>query len=74
MPIDIITLIGGAIITEAVFARPGMGTAVRPLPRRTPRSSRSWAYLLITATLAIIANIVADIIYASIDPRIRLDA
>ena len=32
------------------------------------------AYLLITATLAIVANIVADIVYAAVDPRIRLDA
>ncbi len=32
------------------------------------------AYLVITASLAIIANIVADLIYAAVDPRIRLDA
>jgi peptide/nickel transport system permease protein len=32
------------------------------------------AYLVITASLAITANIVADIIYAAVDPRIRLEA
>ena len=74
VPIDVITLIGGAVITEAVFARPGMGHAVRPVAGATPRSSPVMAYLLITATLAIVANIVADIVYAVVDPRIRLDA
>ena len=73
VPIDIITLIGGAVITEAVFARPGMGQLfVRSL--NDAEIEPVMGYLLITATLAIIANIVADIVYASIDPRIRLDA
>ncbi|GEL98038.1 ABC transporter permease [Cellulomonas terrae] len=73
VPIDIITLIGGAVITEAVFARPGMGQLfVRSLEQA--EIEPVMGYLLITATLAIIANIVADIVYASIDPRIRLDA
>nr|WP_246280675.1 ABC transporter permease [Cellulomonas humilata] len=73
VPIDIITLIGGAVITEAVFARPGMGQLfVRSLG--DSEIEPVMGYLLITASLAIIANIVADVIYASIDPRIRLDA
>jgi peptide/nickel transport system permease protein len=73
VPIDVITLIGGAIITEAVFARPGMGQLfVRSL--QNAEIDPVMAYLFITAALAIIANIVADIIYAVVDPRIRLDA
>lgn len=73
VPIDIITLIGGAIITEAVFARPGMGQLfVRSLEQA--EIEPVMAYLLVTATLAILANIIADIVYATIDPRIRLDA
>ena len=73
VPIDVITLIGGAVITEAVFARPGMGRLfVESL--RDAEIQPVMAYLLITATLAIVANIVADIIYAVVDPRIRLDS
>lgn len=73
VPIDIITLIGGAVITEAVFARPGMGQLfLQSLADAEP--DPLMAYLLITAALAIIANIVADVIYAAIDPRIRLEA
>ena len=67
VPIDIITLIGGAVITEAVFARPGMGQLfLRSLD--DAEIEPVMAYLLITATLAIIANIVADIVYAALDP------
>lgn len=73
VPIDVITLIGGAIITEAVFARPGMGQLfVNSLGNA--EMDPVMAYLFITASLAIIANVVADIIYAVVDPRIRLDA
>ena len=73
VPIDIITLIGGAVITEAVFARPGMGQLfVRSL--NDAEIDPVMAYLLIVGDLAIIANIVADIIYASLDPRIRVNA
>jgi peptide/nickel transport system permease protein len=73
VPIDIITLIGGAIITEYIFARPGMGQLfVQSL--QGAEMNPVMAYLVITASLAIIANIVADIIYAAVDPRIRLEA
>jgi len=73
VPIDIIALLGGAIITEAVFARPGMGQMfVRSLT--DAEIEPVMAYLLVTASLAILANIIADIVYATIDPRIRLDA
>ncbi|UZN04378.1 ABC transporter permease [Cellulomonas sp. S1-8] len=73
VPIDVITLLGGAIITEAVFARPGMGQLfVRSL--EDAEIEPVMAYLLVTASLAILANIIADIVYATIDPRIRLDA
>ncbi|GIG28594.1 ABC transporter permease [Cellulomonas marina] len=73
VPIDIITLIGGAIITENIFGRPGMGQLfVQNLGEADIEPVM--AYIAITAALAIIANVVADIIYAVVDPRIRLDA
>ncbi|SDC53421.1 peptide/nickel transport system permease protein [Sanguibacter gelidistatuariae] len=72
VPIDIITLIGGAVITEAVFARPGMG-ALFVTSLQHAEIDPVMAYLVITAALAIIANIVADLVYAAVDPRIRLN-
>lgn len=73
VPIDVITLIGGAIITENIFARPGMGQLfIQALGGAD--INLVMAYLVITAALAIIANIIADLIYAAVDPRIRLEA
>ncbi len=73
VPIDLITLLGGAIITERVFDRPGMGTLfLRSLTGADIEPVM--AYLVIVASCAIIANIVADLIYASLDPRIRVNA
>ena len=73
VPIDVITLLGGAIITEKVFARPGMGTLFL-FSLTHAEIEPVMAYLVIVAALAIIANIVADLIYAGLDPRIRVNA
>ncbi|MBD7997030.1 ABC transporter permease subunit [Oerskovia sp. Sa2CUA8] len=73
VPIDVITLIGGAVVTERIFNRPGMG-ALFLNSLQEAEIEPVMAYLLITAALAIIANIVADLIYAALDPRIRVNA
>jgi peptide/nickel transport system permease protein len=73
VPIDVITLLGGAIITERVFARPGMGLLFLD-SLQGGEIDPVMAYLVIVAALAIIANIVADLIYAALDPRIRVNA
>lgn len=73
VPVDIITLLGGAIITERIFARPGMGTMfLSNLEENVIEPVMT--YLVIAAGLAIIANIVADLVYAALDPRIRVNA
>jgi peptide/nickel transport system permease protein len=73
VPLDIVALFGGAIITEKVFGRPGMGQLfIKSLTNA--EIEPIMAYLVITATLAIVANIVADLIYAALDPRIRVNA
>lgn len=73
VPLDVITLVGGAIITENIFGRPGMGQLfVRSLEQA--EIEPVMAYLAIVASAAILANIVADLIYAGLDPRIRVNA
>ncbi|HMC39068.1 MAG TPA: ABC transporter permease [Acidimicrobiales bacterium] len=69
--IDVGTLLGGAIITETVFGMPGLGfTAVRSIDRQDLPVIIG---IVIVATAAvIIANIVVDIFYAVLDPRVRL--
>jgi peptide/nickel transport system permease protein len=69
--IDLATLLGGAIITEQVFALPGIGKLAiesvvdADLPVIT-------GTVMLAATFVIVANLVVDILYAVIDPRVRL--
>ena len=65
-------LLGGAIITETVFSLDGMGLYfVTALGRNDPYPIMAW--LAITATLIIIFNLIADIAYGYLDPRVRYD-
>ena len=66
---DFAALIGGAVITETVFGWQGMGNlfktglaAVDPNP--------VMAFYLVTGTAAVLMNLLADIAYAFLDPRI----
>ncbi|WP_129785505.1 ABC transporter permease [Promicromonospora panici] len=67
---DFAALIGGAIITEQVFGWKGMGAlfqdglaAVDPAP--------VMAFFLVTGIAAVLMNLLADLAYAALDPRIR---
>jgi peptide/nickel transport system permease protein len=77
--IPIITIIGlllpelvaGAIVTEQVFSWPGMGLlAVRAASQRDP--SLMMGIVLMVSIVVLIANIVTDVAYTFVDPRIRL--
>jgi glutathione transport system permease protein len=71
VPVDIITLIGGAVLTETVFHWSGMGHLfVDSLTRN--QQDPVMAYILIVGIFAVIANFVADLVYAVLDPRIRV--
>lgn len=65
-------LLGGAVVLESVFARPGLGrlTVEAILARDFPVVQGA---VLFVATLYIIVNILIDVSYAWLDPRIRLD-
>ncbi|HEU0304456.1 MAG TPA: ABC transporter permease [Gaiellaceae bacterium] len=65
-------LLGGAVVTETVFSLDGMGLYfVRSLGEADPFPVMAW--LMITATMIIIFNLVADILYGVLDPRVRYD-
>lgn len=73
VPIDIITLLGGAVLTETVFGWFGMGRLfVDSLGH--DQQYPVMAYITIVGILAVVANLVADLIYAVLDPRIRVAA
>ena len=64
-------LIGGSVIIETLFAIPGMGQLMvqSVFSRDYPVVMGN---LVIVATLTLVANLVADIAYGLVDPRIRL--
>lgn len=63
-------LIGGAVITERVFARPGLGALLVEslLNKDTPVVQALIAY---TTTIYIAINLLVDLAYGLIDPRVR---
>jgi peptide/nickel transport system permease protein len=64
-------LLGGAVITETIFAWPGIGQltvqsiAARDLPIVQ-------AIVLLASTIYIFVNLITDLLYGVVDPRIRL--
>lgn len=71
VPLDIAALFGGAIITERIFGWPGMGTLFMNSLSRAD-AAPVMGYFLVIGTLLVIASIVVDLIYAALDPRIRV--
>ena len=69
--LDLAGLLGGAIITESIFSLPGLGSLAvssvvdSDLPLIV-------GITLVTATFVIAANLIVDLLYAVIDPRVRL--
>jgi peptide/nickel transport system permease protein len=69
--LDLAGLLGGAIISENIFSLPGLGALAvdsvtqADLPVIT-------GLTLVTAALIIVANLVVDLFYAVIDPRVRI--
>jgi peptide/nickel transport system permease protein len=65
-------LFGGAIVTETVFALDGMGLYyIRALNAGDPYPVMAW--LMVSATMIIVFNLIADIAYGYLDPRVRYD-
>jgi peptide/nickel transport system permease protein len=63
--------IGGAVITEAVFAIPGMGTALwRSILTRDYLVTQ--ALILVSIVAFVMVSLLTDLAYAALDPRIRL--
>ena len=70
--IDLGVLLGGAVVTEQIFGLPGLGQiAVQSI------LSQDLPVIIAIVTLAsafvVVANIAVDILYAVLDPRVRLE-
>jgi peptide/nickel transport system permease protein len=70
--IDLPRLLTGALITEQVFAWPGMG---RLMVEHSMRADFPvlMGILMVTAFSVAIISIICDLAYVYVDPRIRLD-
>jgi peptide/nickel transport system permease protein len=65
-------LLGGAVITEAVFAYPGIGRlAVEAVVNKDVPLIQ--AVVFTVAAVLLLLNIVIDLAYAALDPRVRLE-
>jgi peptide/nickel transport system permease protein len=65
------SLFAGAVITEQVFAWPGMGQfAIQAIGARDYPVLMSVTF--VSATLVVVGNLVADLLYGVADPRVRL--
>jgi peptide/nickel transport system permease protein len=64
-------LLGGLVITETIFAIPGFGRLIVEAIYQRDFVTVQGA-VLVAALLVVIINLIVDLIYALIDPRIRL--
>jgi len=69
--LDVGGLIGGAIITETVFGWSGMGKYFNDA-LKIPDPNAVMGFFLVTGTAIVLFNMIADIAYGFLDPRIRL--
>jgi peptide/nickel transport system permease protein len=65
------SMIAFAVVTETVFAYPGMGKLLIDSVNRLDRPVVV-AYLMLTVVIFVVINLAVDLVYAAIDPRVRL--
>jgi peptide/nickel transport system permease protein len=69
--IELGTLLGGSVITETIFAWPGVGRlSVQAIANRDYPVVQAAVFLL--ATTFVLVNLMVDVVYTYLDPRIRL--
>ena len=71
MAVDIGLLFGGLIITETIFSVPGMGRMFfDALLQGDVAVLEAW--MVVVAVFVILFNLLADVLYGILDPRIRV--
>ena len=71
--IDAGVLLGGVVVIEKIFNWPGMGLLFFTALSRSDYPV-VLAWMAVAALFVVIANLVADILYGALDPRIRVGA
>ncbi|MHB8584338.1 MAG: ABC transporter permease [Thermoplasmatota archaeon] len=63
--------LGGAVLTESIYSWPGMGQFSADAVINLDFAA-VLGYTFVTAVIVVLANLVVDILYAAVDPRVRL--
>lgn len=63
-------LVGGAVLTETVFAYPGIGRGIYEAVTQLDFAVLQGAFLLLAATV-VVANMITDLVYGFLDPRVK---
>jgi peptide/nickel transport system permease protein len=69
--LTVVGLLNGVVITETIFNYPGLGSAVAAAAVSLDVLT-VLGFVLFNATLLIVANLIVDVMYAFLDPRVRL--
>jgi peptide/nickel transport system permease protein len=64
-------LLGGAVLTETIFNWPGLGQWSAQAALNLD-SAGIMGFTLLTALIYVLANLIVDLVYAQLDPRVRL--
>lgn len=72
MAVDLAGLVSGAVVTETIFAWPGMGSLMIESVRKVDYPVLM-ALMLFTSFAVVLFNFLADMAYGLLDPRIRYD-
>ncbi len=72
LALDLPILFGGALFTETIFSWPGMGRLFFRSAQRVDYAVLM-GIIMINATLIVAFNLLADVVYAFLDPRIRFE-
>jgi len=70
--LDFAALLSGSVITETIFSWPGLGPAFLTALSK-PDLDLIMGIAILSAVIAILFNLIADVLYGWLDPRIRLD-
>ncbi|WP_298889742.1 ABC transporter permease [uncultured Serinicoccus sp.] len=63
-------LVGGSVLTETIFAYPGIGRAIYESVGQLDFPVMQGAFVLLAATV-VVANLLTDLMYGLLDPRVR---
>lgn len=72
MGLQIGTIVGGAILTETVFAYPGLGRLIYEAVQQHDYPVLQGTFLILAVTVVVV-NILTDIIYTYLDPKIKFN-